>query len=209
MKIMNSIKKGVSHLAAALLALVGVDSLKNTAGAVVGQAIKDAAGRTTLDERRAEGIINELRGVKPELKDLLFDVRSEIERDYRRFVDRREGSERHLCEARASKVKKDHALLAIGQAGKVEDDFPTGNKAAKALFRGTDPEKDDDFNKKKLYRNLMSVGTDRRIAGLTSKFVDFAGDTWRTLIKPGANISAAAGAVVAKEVSGTATALSK
>ncbi len=201
------LKSTGSWLAGVVAAIFGTEALKNAAGEVAGQVIKDFTGKRKDDEVISEAIITEL-AVDERFKVLLTKVRSEIEKDYRKYVIRREGSERDLWEARESKYKKDDALLAIGQSEKEESgpnkgQYLYGRQAAYAIFRGVDSSKTDYKNKKMIRANLLTIGTDRRVRDWKHRGADVAGDAWRKKIKPVAvttgKTAVSAGGVVAKE----------
>ena len=169
--------KGFAWIAAIL---GGNELLKTTVIDTATTALKDSMSTTRRDELVCESILCSIK--KPEqLKTLLTDVRADIERDYREFVIRRNGTERQFYEARDAKEKKDGALMTIGQCPKDKKTgkYFEGEQVAYKIFEGVNEDMRDDEIKKLLLQNLLTIGTDRRELSKSKQATKIVGDTSR------------------------------
>ncbi len=169
--------KGFAWIAAIL---GGNELLKTTVVDATTSIIKDSSGTTRRDELICERILGTLK-VPEDLKILLTTVRAEIEKDFREYVIRKNGTERQFYETRDAKEKKDGALMTIGQSEKDEKTgtYPDGEEAAYKLFEGVQILTTVTEKKERLRINLLTIGTDRRELSKSKQATKIVGDTSR------------------------------
>ena len=174
----KSILEWLSKGAAALLALLtGNEVLKN----LLIDTFKDVMSNTRRDELVCEAVLSGLKGVNKRFKNLLTEVRSDIERDYREYVIRGNGTERQYHEARDAKEKKDGALMVIGQSPKDPKTgrYLEGELVARKIFEGIEKTMSDEEIKEIIRRNLLTIGTDRRELSKSKRAYKILGDFHR------------------------------
>ncbi len=166
--------KGVGALVALF---TGNEVLKN----LLMDAFRDAMSNTRRDELVCEAVLSGLKGVNKRFKNLLTEVRSDIERDYRKFVVRGEGTDRDRFEARDAKEKKDGALMVIGQSPKDPKTgrYLEGELVARKIFEGIEKTMSDEEIKEIIRRNLLTIGTDRRELSRSKRAYKILGDFHR------------------------------